>query len=107
MEYLLVLLVGVPLVRSWLKRRHLHRIHEFHRSKVVLYSASWCVKCHRVKDLLEEQMVRFVVVDIESSDEAYAEYKSNGVRVLPAVLIDGVMVAGYQEEKIRRLTHDL
>ncbi len=107
MGYVLALLIGVSLLRSWLKRRRLLRIHERHRSQVILYSASWCVKCHRVKDLLEDQMIRFVVVDIESSDEDYAEYKSIGVRVLPAVLITGVMITGYQEEKIRRMTQRL
>jgi|GEM_PF-3118555 len=107
MEYLLILLIGVPLLRHWLKQRLIKRIHQKHKSHVIVYSASWCVQCHQTQVLLDEQLVIYVVIDVDDSKEAYTEFKSLGSRELPVVLINGFLIKGFQPLKVKKMTQNI
>lgn len=79
------------------------------RATVVLYALSTCPWCKRTKKLLNDNSVayRYVDVDLLSGDDEdriVAEIsRLNPMRSFPTLLIDGEVVAGFQEGKIREL----
>lgn len=103
MEYLLIILVIFYFIKKWLKQKTIKQLIKKHRSHVVLYSATWCVNCQKTKALLDNQMVAYVVFDIDKSQQAHAEFKSLGCRRVPVVIINGIVVQGYDPQKIERL----
>lgn len=79
------------------------------RPPVTLYMTTWCGWCRKTRELLTELDAPFVEVDIEKSDEGRAEYneKSGGQSGVPLIDIDGTLVRGYQEDRIKELVADL
>ena len=79
------------------------------RGTVILYALSTCPWCKRTKKLLNDNGVayRYVDVDLLSGDEEdriIGEIaRLNPMRSFPTVVIDGQVVAGFQEGRIREL----
>ncbi|MDP3046613.1 MAG: glutaredoxin family protein [Chloroflexota bacterium] len=77
------------------------------RGDVTLYALSTCPWCKRAKRLLSDNGVayRYVDVDLLDGDEAervVAEIsRLNPMRSFPTVIINGKVIAGFQEERIR------
>ena len=77
------------------------------RGEVTLYTLSTCPWCKRTKRLLSDNGVayKFVDVDLLNGDEAdrvVAEIgRLNPMRSFPTVIINGKVIAGFQEERIR------
>lgn len=77
--------------------------------KVVLYSASWCGYCKKVRRLLEKYNVDFAEKDIEKDQQAamdlqvrcaYHKLQCNGV---PVIDWKGRMIMGFDEGELMRL----
>lgn len=79
------------------------------RGKVVLYALSTCPWCKRTKRLLNDNAVpyRYVDVDLLAGDEEdriiHEMARLNPMRSFPTLVIDGQVVAGFQEGRIREL----
>jgi glutaredoxin-like protein NrdH len=77
------------------------------RGEVTLYALSTCPWCKRTKRLLADNGVAFKYVDVDllEGDEAervVAEIgRLNPNRSFPTIIIDGKVIAGFQEERIR------
>ncbi len=82
------------------------------RDRVVLYGASWCGYCRKVKHLLEQNKVPFVERDIEKDDQAAKEMMAScaadGVQCSGVPVVDwmGQLVLGYDEATLKRLMHE-
>lgn len=79
------------------------------RAPVILYMTSWCGWCRKTRALLREIDAPFEEVDIEKSEAGRREYerKSGGRGGIPLIDIDGTIVRGFDEPRIRRLVAEL
>ena len=79
------------------------------KAKVVLYALSTCPWCKRTKKLLNDNAVayRYVDVDLLSGDEEDGIIneisKLNPMQSFPTVVINGQVIAGFQEGRIREM----
>ena len=72
-------------------------------SQVVLYATSWCKYCKKARVLLEEYDVKYVEYDIEKSQEGADKYNKIGGKGIPVLVINGVVVNGFNAKKILNL----
>jgi glutaredoxin len=73
--------------------------------EVVLYTTTWCGWCRKTLAWLDAQGVDYVNKDVESDPEAAAEMREvvGGDSGVPVVVIDGEVIRGYSEAKMRSL----
>jgi glutaredoxin len=78
---------------------------EAQKPRVTLYMTSWCPYCRKARTLLRQLGVPFVEKDIEKNAAAAREYqrKGNGYTGVPLIDIDGTIVRGFSEARIRQL----
>ena len=70
--------------------------------KVIVYGTEHCPWCHKAKDFFEENEVKFEYVDVGSDREAAMKMvEKSGQRGVPVIEIDGEMIVGFDEPKIR------
>ncbi|MEK6819657.1 MAG: glutaredoxin domain-containing protein [Nanoarchaeota archaeon] len=71
--------------------------------KVILYSTSWCPWCKRVREFLKSKKIKFTERDVEKNkkyvDEVVKKSKQMGI---PVTDIDGKIIIGFDEEKIKK-----
>jgi glutaredoxin 3 len=66
--------------------------------EVVVYTTEVCSFCTRVKMLLRSRGIDFREIDLSGDPSAVVELaEKTGMMTLPQVLIDGILVGGYQE----------
>ncbi len=77
--------------------------------KVILYQTSWCGYCRKARKLLTKLDVDFATRDIERNRKAANEFrrKNGGRGGVPLIDIDGELVRGYDEKRIRKLVAEL
>jgi glutaredoxin-like protein NrdH len=77
------------------------------RGEVTLYALSTCPWCKRTKRLFNENGVAYEYVDVDlldgdEADRVVAEIgRLNPNRSFPTIIINGQVIAGFQEERIR------
>jgi glutaredoxin len=73
--------------------------------EVVLYTTTWCGWCKKTLAWLDAQGVDYVNKDVESDADAAAEMRDvvGGDSGVPVVVIDGEVIRGYSEAKMRSL----
>ncbi len=77
--------------------------------KISLYMTNWCGYCRKASKLLKQLDADFEAKDIERDRKAAAEFrhKNGGRGGVPLIDIDGEMVRGYDEKRIRKLVAKL
>jgi len=66
--------------------------------EVVVYTTEPCSFCTRVKMLLRSREIDFREINLAGDPSAVVELaEKTGMMTLPQVLIDGILVGGYQE----------
>ncbi|MEM7049551.1 MAG: glutaredoxin domain-containing protein [Acidobacteriota bacterium] len=77
--------------------------------KVTLYMTDWCGWCRKTSNLLTDLDIEFRSVDIEKDAAGKAEFleKGNGRGGVPLIDIDGTIIRGYDEDRIRELVSQL
>jgi len=72
-------------------------------AKVKVYSTPTCPWCSTVKEFLKKNDVEFEDIDV-STDQAAAQemIEKSGQMGVPVVDIDGQIIIGYDEEKIKK-----
>jgi glutaredoxin 3 len=67
-------------------------------SKVVVYTTERCSFCVRVKMLLKAREIDFEEINLAGDPEGFvALAQKTGMMTLPQVMVDGILVGGYQE----------
>lgn len=69
-------------------------------NQVVLYATDWCGYCKKTRALFKEHGVRYKEYDIEKSlvgKQEYDKLKGSGI---PLIVINGVVIRGYNPELI-------
>lgn len=77
-----------------------------HNDKVVMYSASWCGYCKKMRKLFNDNNIAFLEYDIETSREGRQQYDKLRGKVIPLVLIKGEVIRGYRPKKVMSLLED-
>jgi glutaredoxin-like protein NrdH len=78
---------------------------------VRLYTLSTCVWCKRTKEFLSENEVEYEYIDVdlctaEEGEEIQRNILSLGGRLtFPAIVIDGKLINGFHEDKIKEALH--
>lgn len=72
-------------------------------NKVVLYGTSWCGYCAKTRKMLRENHIAYIEYDIEKSLKGKTQYNKLNGNGVPLMLIDGVVVRGYNPSKILKL----
>ena len=76
---------------------------------VKLYALSTCGWCRKTKDLLDSNQVQYEYIDVDQCQGEERAEASAKVRELnprgsfPTIRIDGEVVTGYDEDRIREL----
>jgi len=68
-------------------------------STVEIYTSPFCPYCHRAKALLEKKGVAYTEIDVPSTPGAREAMlqRTNGVRTVPQIFIDGRGIGGSDE----------
>lgn len=74
------------------------------KHKIIVYSTPTCPFCVRVKDFLKQNKIEFTEYDV-SEDEfrAIEMFEKSGQMGVPVIDIDGIIIHGFDEVKIRLL----
>ena len=79
------------------------------KHRVTLYALSTCGWCHKTKELLDANLIQYEYTDVDQCQGEERTQASAKVRELnprasfPTMQIDGEVVTGYDEERIREL----
>lgn len=74
------------------------------RPEVVLYVTEWCPYCAQAREYMTAENIPHRVVDIESSQEASAEYqRMGGTGGIPLVAVGGETIEGWSAETARQM----
>lgn len=72
--------------------------------KVVVYSTPTCPWCDKAKQFLKKHRVRFEEKDVSKDEKAREEMvDKSGQLAVPVIEINGHIVVGFDEGKIRKL----
>ena len=70
--------------------------------KVILYSTPWCPWCKKIREFFKANKIPFVDKDVEKfkkyADEMVKKSKQKGI---PVIDIDGKIIVGFDEDKIK------
>jgi len=73
------------------------------KQKVTVYSTSSCPWCHKAKDFLKENKIKFEDKNISSDEVALNEMvEKSGQRGVPVLDIDGTIIVGFDQEAIKK-----
>lgn len=75
--------------------------------RVILFSATWCGYCDRLRADLKSRHVAFAERDVESSAAVHKAWKLLGGRGVPVTLVGDTIIHGYQPERVRAALADL
>lgn len=65
-----------------------------HTTPVVMYSASWCSSCKRVREYFRSSQIPFTEYDMEKSQKGINDYARLNGQAIPLLIVNGVMQYG-------------
>ena len=71
--------------------------------KVIVYKAEWCHWCHTAIAFLEKHKIPFEAKDVEDEANADECMKKSGQGGIPVIDIDGQILVGFDEKKLKEL----
>lgn len=72
-------------------------------NKVIVYSAEWCPWCHKVMDFLKQNKIEFEMKDVDNPKNAEESVKKSGQGGIPVTDVDGTIVIGFDQKKLKEL----
>lgn len=73
-------------------------------AKVIVYSTKECPWCKKTKEFLDENKIKYENKFVEDDHKAAEEMiKKSGQQGVPVTEIDGEIVVGFDEEKLKKL----
>lgn len=72
--------------------------------KVVMYSTPTCHYCNLAKDFFDDYNISYEVFNVQSDLQKRKEMiEKSGQMGVPVILVDDVIVKGFDEEELRKL----
>jgi len=76
------------------------------KHKVKVYSTTSCPWCFKAKDFLKEHNIKFEDIDVGKDHEKAKEMiEKSGQMGVPVIDIDGEVIIGFDENRIKKLLH--
>lgn len=73
-------------------------------SRVVIYTTQSCPWCRKTKEFFKEHKIKYAEKDVGSDYKAVQEMiKKSGQQGVPVTDIDGQIVVGFDEERLKKL----
>jgi len=73
------------------------------KHKVIEYGTEFCPWCHRAREFFKENGIEFEYIDVGKDREAAIEMiEKTGQRGVPVIEIDGEIIIGFDEARIRK-----
>lgn len=77
---------------------------EAKKHKLIVYSTNMCPWCTRVKEFLKENGIEFEDINVQEDKEKAKEMvEKSGQMGVPVIDIDGHIIVGFDEERIKEL----
>ena len=71
---------------------------------IILYKTSVCPWCHKTEELLKKHKIRYKAINVGENPKAANEMiEKSGQLGVPVIDIDGKIVVGFDEPKLRKL----
>ncbi|MBI4167610.1 MAG: NrdH-redoxin [Candidatus Aenigmarchaeota archaeon] len=71
--------------------------------EVTVYGAEWCPWCHKVKDFLKTNKVKFDDRNVDELKWAKEAFDKSGQAGIPVTDINGDIVIGYDVQTLKKL----
>lgn len=72
--------------------------------KVIIYSTEFCPWCRKTKEFLKEHKIKYKEFDVGKDDKKAEEMmEKSGQRGVPVIEIDGKIMVGFDEDKLKEL----
>ena len=72
--------------------------------KVLLYGTNTCTWCMRTRNFFKEYKIKYKEINVENSTKAQQEMiKKSGQLGVPVVDIEGDIIVGFDENKLKEL----
>ncbi|MEK6908607.1 MAG: glutaredoxin family protein [Nanoarchaeota archaeon] len=69
---------------------------------IILYGTSSCPWCHRTREFLKENKIKFNDIDVGENQKAAKEMiKKSGQQGVPVLDINGTIIIGFDEKAIK------
>ena len=70
---------------------------------VIVYSTEWCPWCHKAKDWLSKNKIKYELRDPEKDSKYAGELaQKSGQMGIPVIDIDGNIIVGYNEAAMKK-----
>lgn len=70
--------------------------------KITIYGTQSCPWCQKTREFLRKHKVKFTDKDVSEDQKAAAEMiKKSGQQGVPVIDVDGKIIAGFDEKKLR------
>ena len=71
---------------------------------ITLYSTSSCIWCAKVRELFKQHKIKYKDIDVGASIKAAQEMiKKSGQQSVPVINVNGEIIVGYDENKLKKL----
>ena len=70
--------------------------------EIKIYTTPTCPWCKKIKALLNEKGVSYKEIDVSDQDAAKEMVEKTGQMTVPVIDIDGDVIVGYDEEKLKK-----
>ncbi|MBI2451715.1 glutaredoxin family protein [Candidatus Pacearchaeota archaeon] len=72
--------------------------------KIIIYGTDSCPWCHKAREFMKEHKIKFTDKNVGEDQKAAAEMiKKSGQQGVPVIDVDGEIIVGFDEERIRSL----
>lgn len=72
------------------------------KHEVIIYSSTGCPHCEKVKEAFKEWGVDYEERNVSNNKQYFDEIKERKIYGTPATLIDGKLILGFQEKKLKK-----
>lgn len=70
--------------------------------EVILYGTSSCPWCHKAREFLKSNKIKFKDVNVENPKDAKEMIKKSGQQGVPVIDINGSIIVGFDEAAIKK-----
>lgn len=72
--------------------------------KIIIYGTDSCPWCHKAREFMKEHKIKFTDKNVGEDRKAAVEMiKKSGQQGVPVIDVDGEIIVGFDEEKLRNL----
>ena len=72
--------------------------------KIIIYGTDSCPWCHKAREFMKEHKVKFIDKNVGEDQKAAQEMiKKSGQQGVPVIDVDGEIIVGFDEDRLRSL----